>query len=426
MDDDSKAHLEILRRSHERRLQELEKQVAVRGVDTPPHITIEIQDIRSTIADIDRQLASKATHGVVRRTNTTTLLVHSHSWQLWLILGGAAILVVLFVTLRTFGGAGNTFPTSVASTAQPAVENQPLPMTTRTTSSTTTGNRLRLIRTLPYSNGIASVALSPDGQIVALGFYDGTVTLWQVDDGTLLRTFTSGVTVGAVAFSSNSKILATGSANATIKLWNVADGMYLRTLEGLSSFVYSVAFSPDDQIVAAGSFDHVGMWRVSDGMLFQNLEGHTSHVYSVAFSSDRRLLASASSDDTVKVWQVSDGKQLLNLKADGFDSVAFSRDDTKLAATGNVVYLWRARDGAPLYELKGHTDTVGSVAFSTDGQTLVSVSNDIEVRRWQVSDGTRLYTIEQPEENVHIVSFGADGRTMVSVTSNVVQVWEVP
>jgi WD40 repeat protein len=70
---------------------------------------------------------------------------------------------------------------------------------------------------------------------------------------------------------------------------------------------------------------------------------------------------------------------------------------------------------------------VGSVAFSADGQTLVSGSNDIEVRRWQVSDGKRLYTAEADGANVKFLQFAADGRTLATVyKDNTVKLWDVP
>lgn len=425
MDDDSRAHLETLRRSHLRRLQELEKQAAALGLNTPPHINTEMEDIRSVIADIDRQLANAELRRVVPPASTTRLPVRPRWWWLWPALGGTGVVLVAILALRMPGRTGGTAPNSIPITAQTTAGTQIQPMTVTLSAPTTSDNALRLIRTLSNSNQVASVALSRDGQLVAVGFYDGTVQLWRVSDGFLLRALTAGTKVGSLAFSQDSETLATGLSNSTVKLWRVSDGTQLQTLEGLSSDVHSVAFSPDYQRVAAGGFGELKMWRVSDGMLLQNLEGHTLHVYSVAFSSDSQMLASASSDHIVKLWQVSDGKPLLNLKGGGFDCVTFSPNGQILAAGGDDgVYLWRVSDGAPLDELKGHTGGVRSVVFSADGQTLVSGSNDIEVRRWQVSDGTRLYT--KTEAKGEFVRFAADARTMVAVKDNMVQLWEVP
>ena len=81
--------------------------------------------------------------------------------------------------------------------------------------------------------------------------------------------------------------------------WNAV----LQTLEGHSSWVNSVAFSHDSKLLASASCDHtVKVWDAATGSLQQTLEGHSDKVYSVAFSHDSKLLASASYDHTIKVW----------------------------------------------------------------------------------------------------------------------------
>ena len=116
----------------------------------------------------------------------------------------------------------------------------------------------------------------------------------------------------------------------------------------------------------------------------RTLEGHTDRVLSVAFSPEGQMLASGSWDETVKLWRVSDGQQLRTLGEDtpsyGFVcNVAFSPDGQMLASVacplggGRILSVWRVSDGSLLHT---HRSSVPSVAFSPDGQTLVS-SNDI-------------------------------------------------
>lgn len=74
-----------------------------------------------------------------------------------------------------------------------------------------------------------------------------------------------------------------------------------------------------------------------------------------------------------------------------------------------TVMLWRVSDGTLLSKLTGHSSAVQSVAFSPDGQTLVSGSKDIEVRRWRVRDGMRLYTLEEDGRAVAFITLSVDG-----------------
>ncbi|MDT0447898.1 nSTAND1 domain-containing NTPase [Streptomyces hesseae] len=182
--------------------------------------------------------------------------------------------------------------------------------------------------------------------------------------------------------------------------------------------VNSVAFSPDGRILATGSTDRtVRLWDTATGKARKTLKGHTDIVSSVAFGPDGRTLATGGVDGAVQLWDVTSGRLRRSLVGTGsaVESVAFSRDGTTLA-TGSrdgVARLWDVPSAKVRSGFIGHTDTVRSVAFSPDGRTLATGSADRTVRLWNTASGEVQRSLD-PVHAVRSVAFSPDGRTLVT------------
>jgi WD40 repeat protein len=149
-----------------------------------------------------------------------------------------------------------------------------------------------------------------------------------------------------------------------------------------------------------------------------SLEGHTEPVAAVAYSPDGARVISASADDTLILWDLTQGSQIGRLEGHTDDvlSVAFSPDGQTIlsGSADDTLILWDATSRTPLHTYTGHSGDVTSVAFSPNGQTILSGSADTSLRLWDVAAARQLRVFEGHHDPVSKVAFNRDGQTIIS------------
>jgi serine/threonine protein kinase/sugar lactone lactonase YvrE len=204
-----------------------------------------------------------------------------------------------------------------------------------------------------------------------------------------------------------------------------------RALRGHAGRVHSVAYSRDAQIIASASGDGtVRVWNAPEGRLLHTLRGHTGKVYSVACSPDGQMIASAGADQTVRLWQASDGALVRVFPGHGGSvrSVTWSPDGRLIASAGDdaVVHIWRATDNGQSYTLRGHSDRINALAWSPDGRMIASAGADQTVRLWRLATGTVLATMQEHHDEITAVVWSANGRLIASAGADqTVRLWQV-
>lgn len=200
---------------------------------------------------------------------------------------------------------------------------------------------------------------------------------------------------------------------------------------------YSVDFSPDGQFIASGSSDEtVKLWDIKNQKLLHTFEGHTNIVYSVAFSSDGRFLVSGSKDGSIKLWDIKNKKLVLTFENDSVSvlSVAFSPDGLFIASGSySTVKLWDIVNQRLIhtFESDSNTSRFLSVTFSPDGRFIASGSGDLSnnkhiVSLWDIQSKELAYAFDGHAQEVYSVAFSPDGQYVASGSGDkTIKLWNI-
>ncbi|PAX53600.1 WD40 domain-containing protein [Brunnivagina elsteri] len=203
-------------------------------------------------------------------------------------------------------------------------------------------------------------------------------------------------------------------------------------LEGHTFSVSSVVYSPDGKTIASASSDNtIKLWNVAIGKEISTLTGHENSVNSVVYSPDGKTIASASRDGTIKLWNVATGKEISTLTGhkSWVNSVVYSPDGKTIASASRdgTIKLWNVATGREISTLTGHENSVNSVVYSPDGKTIASASDvDNTIKLWNVATGKEIFTFTGHKFSVNSVVYSPDGKTIASASvDNTIKLWNV-
>lgn len=191
--------------------------------------------------------------------------------------------------------------------------------------------------------------------------------------------------------------------------------------------VLAVFVNENDTKFATSSLDEtIKIWSLPDGKELLTLRGHVGAVYNISFSGNDKLLASGSEDWSVRIWDVESGQELKVLRGHTAPviGVYFSQDDESslVASTSfdKTVKLWDVETGTEIKTLRGHTDVTNNVAYSYDGKTIATASDDSTIRIWSTDFVNKdpLMVLRGHTAPVLTVLYSFDSKRLVSSDAN--------
>ena len=295
---------------------------------------------------------------------------------------------------------------------------------------------------------VSSVAFSPDGNMIISGNEDGTVWVWNTHTGEHIQTFGAADWVLSVAFSPDGKTIASGGGHleglgSGIQLLDIKTGKFLKVFGGPFATL-SVCFSPDGKTIASSGDEwdsNIRLWDVQSGELLKTLKKRTAFedfegrdVNSVVFNPNGNMIASGSSNGTIRLWNAHTGKFIKYLvgHTKSVNSVVFSPNGKTLMSAGaEGVCLWDVNTGEYIEDVP---ILAVSAAFSPDGRTCsIGSETGISVRNAHTFQYLKSLTRNVGSEDkfrgkdigsIESVAFSADGNTIASCGGNNIHLWD--
>ena len=293
-------------------------------------------------------------------------------------------------------------------------------------------------------------AFSIDGKKIVTGDDSKPVKIWDAATGKELLTLAGST--APVAVSTDGKRIVTGvghhllTESRTLKIWDSQTGKKIFSFTGANvepdAGINTVTFSPDGKRIVTGFDTTVGVWNATTGREIFSFKAcplntralvftpetdmtiHFGRLSSVVFSPDGKRIATANGYDPASVWDAQTARKIFELKhPEGANSVAFSFDGKQVVTEGqNIEKLWDASTGKEVNVCKGFH---GPLAFSHDGNCIITGSRDDTVKIWDTAS-REAFTFEKHKGYINSLAFFSDSKGAVTAGyDDTVRIWDV-
>ncbi|CAD8083964.1 unnamed protein product [Paramecium sonneborni] len=338
-----------------------------------------------------------------------------------------------------------------------------------------TNNWKEKLRLLGHKDKIKQLMFSPIEELLVSCSRDKSVIIWNIQNNKQVYKFKGHKkSVNWVVFSPNGQFIASASTREFILLWNRRNGNILVTIDQYQKCKTSIIFSLDGSLLIFGNNENsIKIWNIETGQEQSQLKGHDGKItsLSIALYRDKEIIASASLDSTIRLWDMKIGTEItcfksqslikfITFSSDGqilayinenhsinllnvstkeiieklvghsnvLNSLSFSPNGQILASSssdGSIV-LWNLQEIKQFQNRQGHLKSIKSIAFSPDGCIVASSSEDRYILLWDIKTGSQIYKLQTHQKVVNCLVFSPDGEILASGSKDKsIVIWNV-
>ena len=244
-------------------------------------------------------------------------------------------------------------------------------------------NPLRKVGTLRgHDDSINDLAMAPDGQVIYTCSEDNTTKAWNIDSLSNDPVLTQRTGWRCIAMSRDGSKVAAGNQDGTTAIWDLLTLRELRSYRPHETSVGHVSLSRDGGILATSDRSNVHIWNADTGAKITTLPNH-SYVTSVALDPSGNIIATATSNSEVRIWDARDGKLIYDLVGhrESVEELIFSSDGTRLVSRGGpydgLTFVWNVRNGERtalpgIYRVVTHNENDLVAVRSAEGDIRIS------------------------------------------------------
>ncbi len=293
---------------------------------------------------------------------------------------------------------------------------------------------------------IRAIAVSPQRPVFATAGTDGAIRLWHLPSGQLIHTFHRRRLIGeghsaevtALQFHPDGRALYSASTDGTLKEWDSAECCLLNTLSTSGWIPTALAVTPDGtQLISPNSDGQIVLWDIATLMPIVRLSQHQQRVNAIALSALGNLLASASDDGTVKLWRYQQDRPQLakTISLSGKGAIAVALNQTAQKGFNRQLIIATSADEIQLYDLDAQLNSAPPIVFYQSPSPMTAIalsrggylavgSEDRVLTLWRLATGDCVAKLAH-DWGVVAIAFSPDGQTLITASADeVISIWQ--